>query len=106
MTERESMNGEELVDVKVKIAQLDTSMKQAFHMINEQKEEMKAIHTLAGSVEKLAFEMSQMRKEQGEIKDKVEEIEKKPLKTYDAVKLQIVISIVTAIVGFFIGKFI
>lgn len=97
---------EELTDLKVHMAQLETSMKQAFHMINEQKEEMKAIHTLAGSVEKLAFEMSQMRKDQNEIKDKVEEIEKKPLKTYDAVKLQIVISIVTAIVGFFIGKFI
>lgn len=96
---------EEVTELKVHIAQLETSMKQAFHMINEQKEEMKAIHTLAGSVEKLAFEMSQMRKEQGEIKDKVEEIEKKPLKTYDAVKLQIVISIVTAIVGFFVGKF-
>lgn len=104
-TEKECMN-DELTDIKISIAQLETSMKQAFHMINEQKEELKVIHTLAGSVEKLAFEMSAMRSDLTETKNKVEEIEKKPLETYDAVKLQIVISIVTAIVGFFVGKFI
>ena len=102
--EGENMN--ELTEIKVSIGQLETSMKQAFHMINEQKEEIRAIHGLAGNIEKLAFEMTQMRQDQNEIKNKVEAIEQKPIKTYDAIKMQIILSVVTAIMGFLIGKII
>lgn len=95
---------EEVTQIRIDMAHLETSVKQAFNMINEQKEEMKAIHTLASSVEKLAYEMSQMRHDQTEIKTKVSELEKKPLKTYDAIKMQIILSFITAVVGFFVGK--
>lgn len=95
---------EEVTQIRIDMAHLETSVKQAFNMINEQKEEMKAIHTLASSVEKLAYEMSQMRHDQTEIKTKVSELEKKPIKTYDAIKMQIILSFITAVVGFFVGK--
>lgn len=102
--EGENMN--ELTEIRVSIGQLETSMKQAFHMINEHKEQMKSIYALASNIEKLAFEMSQMRQDQNEIKNKVETIEQKPIKTYDAIKMQIILSVVTAIIGFLIGKII
>ena len=95
---------DDVTKLKIDMAHLETRVEQAIDIINEQKEEMKAIHTLASSVEKLAYEMSQMRHTQTDIKTKVNDLEKKPLKTYDAIKMQIILSFITAIVGFFVGK--
>ena len=41
----------EITEIKVEMAHLDESVKQAFKMINEQREELKAIHTISLSVE-------------------------------------------------------
>lgn len=51
------------------------------------------------SIKELAVEIKYMREEQSDLKDRVKELESKPIKNYDSIKSMITSGIVSTIIG-------
>lgn len=98
-------------DMAVKLAEVDQRSKSNTHRINELSGQIDAVNRLATAVEVLATENQHQTEAIKEIKadvvslnGKVETIEQKPAKRWDGLVDKIVLTIVAALIGFFLAR--
>lgn len=86
------------------LARVDESTKQAHKRLDTLEHKVENIYDLTSSVKEIATEMKAMREDVNKIDSRVLAIEEKPAKNWDKVISIIITGIVTAVLGYFLGK--
>lgn len=91
------------MDVDARLTALETEQKNVFHQLDELKAEVKDIHTLTTSVEKIAVQMDATSKKVDKIDSRLEEIEKEPADSFKHYKRVVIGCIITGLLGAVFG---
>jgi len=90
-------------DINERVASLETNQHNIFHQLDEVKAEVKDIHSLTASVEKIAVQMDSTSKKVDKIDLRLDEIEREPSDNYKYYKRVIIGCVLTGIVGAVLG---
>lgn len=88
-----------------RLARVEESSKQAHKRIDTLEKKIDNITDLTISVKEIASETKAMREDLNKMDDRVKYMEEKPAKNWDKVVGVVIAGIVTAVLGFFLGKF-
>ena len=90
------MENAEIIERLVKVEQSDKS---AHHRIDKIETEVSEIKELTIAVKEIAMETKEMRKDLNNVDIRLKTVEDKPAKNYDAIKMCIITSIISLIIG-------
>lgn len=90
------MENTEIIERLVKVEQSDKS---AHHRIDKIETEVSEIKELTIAVKEIAMETKEMRKDLNNVDIRLKTVEDKPAKNYDAIKMCIITSIISLIIG-------
>ena len=90
------MENTEILERLVKVEQSDKS---AHHRIDKVETEVSEIKELTIAVKEIAMETKEMRKDLNNVDIRLKTVEDKPAKNYDAIKMCIITSIISLIIG-------
>lgn len=90
------MENTEIIERLVKVEQSDKS---AHHRIDKVETEVSEIKELTIAVKEIAMETKEMRKDLNNVDVRLKTVEDKPVKNYDAIKMCIITSIISLIIG-------
>lgn len=88
-----------------RLVRVEESTKQAHKRLDNLEHKVENIYDLTTSVKEIATEMKAMREDMNKIDNRVQAIEEKPVKRYDALVSQVISIIIAGVVGFFLAKF-
>ena len=87
-----------------KIIETEQSVKSAHHRIDKVENEVGEIKELTIAVKEIAMETKKNREDLNKMDNRIKNMEDKPAKSWENLKWLIVTGIVTAVLGFFLGK--
>lgn len=90
---------EDTTDLREKVAHLEEREKSNTHRINNLEEKVENIHELASSVKLLASETKAMREDVNSMDNRLKEVEEKPAKNWDSIKMYIITSVISLVIG-------
>lgn len=103
---------EKLHDLEIRYAKMDESFKSMHRRFDELQQDVKSINELAFSVREIAVEMKAMRSDVSEVKtdlskniERVQAIEHKPAKKWEAVVDKVLMVIVAAVMAYIMSHF-
>ncbi len=92
-------------DLEIKVAHLEEREKSNTHRIDSLEGKVEDIHELASSVKLLASETKAMREDVNDMNNRIKTLEDKPVKDYNAIKMYIITSIISLVIGTIGGAF-
>lgn len=96
------MDNTELVERLVKVEQ---SEKSAHHRLDEHENKINELSNVYVALTKVNDKVENVEKDVTEMKSDIKDIKDKPTKNYEKLIWLIVSSVVTTVLGFFLGKF-
>ena len=96
------MEETKLAEISAQLARLDEQVRAAFKRIDEQKQLVESVHTLALSIERLTSAQKNMEGKLNSITDDVNELKEKPAKRWDNAVWLVVTAAIGAMVGYII----
>lgn len=88
-----------------RLVRVEESSKQAHKRIDNLEKKIDNITDLTISVKEIASETKAMREDLNKMDDRVKYMEEKPAKNWDKAVGIVITGIVTAVLGYFLGKF-
>lgn len=90
------MENTEIIERLVKVEQSDKS---AHHRIDKVESEVSEIKELTIAVKEIAMETKEMRKDLNNVDSRLKTVEDKPAKNWDNIKMTVITSIISLIIG-------
>ena len=87
-----------------KIIETEQSVKSAHHRIDKVENEVGEIKELTIAVKEIAMETKKNREDLNKMDNRIKDMEDKPAKSWEKLKWVIIVGVVTAVLGFFLGK--
>ncbi len=88
---------------EARLARLEENEKTLFHQLDDQRAELKNLTRLTVAVEKIAVKTDQIGEKVSGIETRLDSVEKAPAKKWEKVKETVLTSILTGVIGVFIG---
>ena len=95
----------DMIKMENRLTKLESGQKTLFKSLAIVSETQGEIRDLALSVNSLALNVERLVKDNCKFDERISEIEKKPLKRWEAVITAIITATVTLVIGFLVGKF-
>jgi len=89
----------ENTDLREKVAHIEEREKSNTKRIDSLEVKLEDIHDLASSVKLMASEMRAMREDVNDMNGRVKILEEKPAKNWDNIKMYIITSVISLIIG-------
>ena len=91
------------MEMNERVARIEAEQSNIFHQLDELKDEVKDIHRLTASVEKIAVQMDSTSRKVDKIDRRLEEIERAPGEDYKHYRRVIAGCIITGVLGALLG---
>lgn len=91
------------MDLNERVTSLEVNQKNIYHQIDEIKENVKDIHRLTASVERIALQVDTTAKKVDKIDDRLEAIEAEPGNNYKHYKRLVIGCVITGVVSAILG---
>lgn len=93
------------IEIAERLTKVEQSEKSAHHRLDEHENKINELSNVYVALTKVDDKVTAVEKDVSEMKFDIKDIKEKPVKNYEKLIWLIVSSIVTAVLGFLLGKF-